>query len=767
VSNADSPAADSRGPGAPEDGLDIFDVAPVGMSLVSTDRRYVRVNRRYEEIVGHPREYLLGLSSVDDIVLPADLEAGPPRDLPRLLRGEIKHFSMYKRYVRGDGAIIWGHLRVSLRRAPDGRPLHMVGVLEDVTAQLEAKEKLELVAQQDLMGLAVFQEHRLVYANDAATALTGYDRAQLEALIPEGSLALVHPDDRARIAANARRRDAGQPVEDAYRIRGLTADGGARWVDVRVRGIRHAGLPATIVAFTDASEHVAATAALEAKGRRYEHLLRTSKDGIHVVTLDGSLREWNDAFREHLGYDDAELAELRVPDWDPNGELELARGRELTLPGGDRRFETRHRRKDGAMRDVEIIASRVQVEGEELLYCSARDITERKRAEQQQRSLEEQLRVSQKMEALGRVTGGVAHDFNNLLTVIQSYAELTAHALAEGSSLRADVEEIRRAAERAAWLTRQLLAFSRKSVVHPEVLDLGLVVSGVEKMLRRLIGEDVELAVSLARTSPVLVDRGQIEQVLLNLAVNARDAMPDGGQLSLSTRDVVLDEAEAAGRLDAAPGTYVRLTVADTGVGMDEPTLSRIFEPFFTTKEAGKGTGLGLATVYGIVRQSHASIRVRSEVGRGTTFEIDFPALAQPRADSETPRAPSPARRGHESVLVVEDEPALRAITARLLTSAGYDVQVAADATEADARFEERGGFDLLVTDVVMPGVNGRQLARRLRARVPSLCVLFMSGYSEGIFDDDGALDDVQLLPKPFSAQTLGAAVRSALDRGR
>jgi CheY-like chemotaxis protein len=373
------------------------------------------------------------------------------------------------------------------------------------------------------------------------------------------------------------------------------------------------------------------------------------------------------------------------------------------------------------------------------------------------------------MEAVGRLAGGVAHDFNNLLTVIESYADLAAEGMADDDPLAGDLQEIRRAAERAAMLTRQLLAFSRKSILRLEVLAVSEVILGVEKMLRRLIGEDVELVVVAGETAAVKADRGQLEQILMNLAVNARDAMPDGGRLEITASDVRVSDASALELLDVTPGHCVRITVADTGCGMDEATLSRIFEPFFTTKGPGKGTGLGLATVYGIVKQSGGAIRVRSEVGRGTTFEIDLPRAEQVAVSESPLRAASPRAVGHETILVVEDEQDVRVLVKRLLESSGFSVLVAASPDEAEAIFASRGpSIDLLLTDVVMPGMNGRALADRFRAARPALRVLFMSGYNESVLGPHGVVDDgIQLLLKPFAAHQLASAVRGALDRRR
>jgi two-component system cell cycle sensor histidine kinase/response regulator CckA len=385
----------------------------------------------------------------------------------------------------------------------------------------------------------------------------------------------------------------------------------------------------------------------------------------------------------------------------------------------------------------------------------------------QQRELEIQLSQSQKMDAIGRLAGGVAHDFNNLLVVIQSYSELIRADLAEGDSKRDDLDEILTASRRAGALTKQLLAFSRKETVQPTTLNLNEVVSAIEKMLKRIIGEDIEL---LTELSPglglVRADAGQLDQVILNLSVNARDAMPDGGQLTIETQNVTIDREYAETHLNVVPGNFVMLAVTDAGIGMDAETQRRIFEPFFTTKEVGKGTGLGLATVYGIVQQSAAQIRVYSEVGRGTSFKIYFPRLDTIETDisQQAPTASSPAVVG--TVLVVEDDTAVRQVAARILRAQGFTVLEARRPSEARIVCAQQGAsIDLLLTDIIMPECTGPQLARELTARYPNLHVLYMSGYPGGAAKRAGALEPgTAYVEKPFSPATLVEKVRAALS---
>jgi signal transduction histidine kinase/ActR/RegA family two-component response regulator len=394
----------------------------------------------------------------------------------------------------------------------------------------------------------------------------------------------------------------------------------------------------------------------------------------------------------------------------------------------------------------------------DLVLLQTEDVTE-------QRQNEDQLRAAQRMDAIGRLAGGIAHDFNNLLTVVINHADFAMEEAGESAPVRTDLIEIRKAADRAADLTRQLLAFGRKQVLKPQVLDLSKIVGGMEEMLRRLLGEDVEVSVLLAPgLAKVMADPGQVEQVVMNLAVNARDAMPKGGKLTIETVCVELDEAYSSQHTQVKPGPHVMLSVTDTGCGMDETTCAQIFEPFFTTKRTGKGTGLGLATVYGIVQQSGGSIWVESEPGKGTTFEVYFPRELS--ANETAGRAPPLTARvaGSETILVVEDEETVRNLARRILGRAGYTVLAAASGSEALLVCERHpGAVHLMLTDIVMPQMNGKDLAERLVKLYPTLRVVYMSGYTD---DAIGRVLDpgTHFIAKPFNAADLTRMVREVLD---
>jgi PAS domain S-box-containing protein len=498
---------------------------------------------------------------------------------------------------------------------------------------------------------------------------------------------------------------------------------------------------------------------------RFRAAIDTSADVIAVVdATTGRFVDFNRTAETALGFTRAELLALRaadvVPDLDPERERALA-----GLAGGARRdtiIEALHHRKDGSTFPAEVRLTAFSCHGEPpLLIAVSRDVTARK-------AIEQQLQQSQKLESIARLAGGVAHDFNNLLTAILGGVDVLLERVEAGDPLREGVEEIEDAARRAAALTRQLLVFSRKEIVQPVLVDLNEVVAGMVRMLRRLIGEDIELVTAPGSgLGRVRADPGQLEQVVVNLAVNARDAMPGGGRLALETGSVQVDEDTA--RLHGVePGRHVLLSVADTGSGMSSETQAHLFEPFFTTKERGKGTGLGLSTVYGIVRQSGGYVRVASRPGRGTTFRIYLPEAEGPaERAAEQPERPTPTpSRGSETVLLVEDDPLVRRVTARTLRAAGYPVVEATDGSDALRLAAQGPPPDLLVTDLVMPHMGGEALAARFRAEHPETRVLLISGYTDHGIDPRALGDDVAFLQKPFPPAALTRKVRELLDRG-
>jgi two-component system cell cycle sensor histidine kinase/response regulator CckA len=482
--------------------------------------------------------------------------------------------------------------------------------------------------------------------------------------------------------------------------------------------------------------------------------------GILRTGPDARILSVNDQACRNLGYTREELLNMYVFDIDPTFSRErwLGHRRDLRARGSNT-FETVHRRKDGTTFPVEITGTYLEFQGEGFSFSFIRDITERKQ-------LEEQLLQAQKMEAIGRLAGGVAHDFNNMLTVILGYAELIKARLPHDDPLSKDVSEIQKAAGHSRDITRQLLAFSRKQMIAPRLMNLNEVIANTKEALARLIGEDVDLRFHPAPDLwEIRFDPSQVDQILVNLAVNARDAMPGGGALTIETANVRLDESYCRERLDCTPGPYVFLGVSDDGVGMDKETLSHLFEPFFTTKEVGQGMGLGLAPVYGIVKQNGGIINVYSEPGQGTTFKIYFPAVAQ--KDEIGEKADEPAMAASSgTILLVEDDAMVREMTATMLQAIGYTVHVAETASDALSLCEKGGArIDLLITDVVMPGMSGVELRDRIEAVRPGIKVLFTSGYTSSIIVQRGMLEDrVHFLQKPFSIKHLARKVREALE---
>jgi len=499
----------------------------------------------------------------------------------------------------------------------------------------------------------------------------------------------------------------------------------------------------------------------------YRTLVERAPVGIYRSSAEGKFLSVNAALVRMLGYDspeDVQQLDMACDVYADPAERQRLLDRDSYTEREYDEVEATWKRKDGLLLKVQLSVRAVRNVASGVAYYETivRDVTE-------QRRLQAQLMQAQKMEAVGRLAGGVAHDFNNLLTVIISYSDLLLEDLGRDDPKREDVAAVRKAAEGAAALTHQLLAFSRQQVLQPKVLDVNATVANTEKLLRRLIGEDIQLVAKLGSgLGSVKADPGQIEQVIMNLAVNARDAMPAGGQLTIETANVEMDEAYVRGHPLAQPGRYVMLAVSDTGTGMDEQTKAHIFEPFFTTKELGKGTGLGLATVYGIVKQSGGFIWLYSEPGHGTSFKIYMPRVDE-SAERATPAAAAPLPRGTETILVVEDAPAVRAVTRQVLERQGYTVLEAPNGGAALVlATKHHGPIHLLLTDVVMPGVNGRQLAEQLARPRPDMMVLFTSGYTDDSVVRHGVLESgIAYLQKPFTPDGVARKVREVLDSSR
>lgn len=655
---------------------------------------------------------------------------------------------------------------------------------------------------------------RIDFVSDHVETMLGYSVAEWLST-PNFWLSIVHPDDKERAAAEAAAIFAGGKGSNTQEFRWIGKDGHVIWVQAKsavinddqgrpagMRGVNiditdrkrteemnirragHASLRADISAALAESDtplrrilERSAEAMVQHLGAAFARIWTLNK-GANVLELQASAGLYTDIDGPHArvpvgAFKIGLIAEERQPhitnevhtdprvsdkDWAKREGMSAFAGYPLIVEDRLVGVMAMFARKKLADDTLDALASIADVISQGI---------ERKRVEEALQSSEEQLRQSQKLEAIGMLAGGIAHDFNNLLTVILGYSDISLARLNEEDPLHRNITEVTKAAERAAALTRQLLAFSRKQVMQPKVLDLNAVVSESERMLRRLIGEDIGLRTVLeTEVGSVKADPGQIEQIIMNLAVNARDAMPQGGKLTLETKNVYLDEDYAKNHVAVIPGPYVMLAVSDSGSGIDEQTLLHIFEPFFTTKEKGKGTGLGLSTVYGIVKQSGGNVWVYSEVGRGTTIKIYLPRVDERAQESERSAETVADRQGSETILLAEDEEAVRTLARQVLEIHGYQVLEAANGGAALLICERhKEPIHLLITDVIMPEMSGRDLADRLAQLRPDMKVLFMSGYTDNAIVHQGVLDEgTNFIQKPFPTDALARKVRAVLD---
>ena len=710
--------------------------------------------------LGYSREELLALRTSD--LEPPEFAAGFRERLEQQFRSG--RFTGEGVHLTKDGRRIPVDINSSVFDYQGKKAV--LAAMRDNSERKRAEEALR-ASEQRLQSLfagiddAIFvhdREGRIIDCNDAACRRLGYSREEL--------LAMRTSDvDAPEFAVGFRERLEQQFRSGRFVGEGvhLTKDGRRIPVDINSGVIDYQGKKAVLATMRDSSERKRIEEALRRSEADFGDLVEHAPLGIYRATPQGRFVTVNPALIRMLGYGWAE--EMLRLDIARDVYADPARRARLLAEfvHDETGAETEWKRKDGSRVTVRLNVRAVRGPGGQVEFHAGmvEDVTE-------QRSLEMQFRQAQRLEAVGRLAGGVAHDFNNVLTAITGYSDLLLEDLGPDDPKRSDVGEIKAAAVRATALTRQLLAFSRKQVFQTRVLDLNEVVETLDKMLHRLIGEDVKLEYSLASAlGAVRADPGQIEQVILNLAVNSRDAMPSGGRLTIETANVDLDEAYAREHAGALPGRYVMLAVSDTGMGMDAEVRSHIFEPFYTTKELGKGTGLGLATVYGIVKQSGGYVWVYSEPGQGTTFKIYLPQVDEPPERLDVPVPLQPVAGGRETVLLAEDDPSVRAVVSEVLSQKGYRVLRAPDGQAAlEMARGQPGEIDLLVTDIVMPGMTGRELAEALTAERPGIRVLYMSGYTDDAVVRHGVLaEGMPYLQKPFSPRALASKVREVLDR--
>jgi len=737
----------------------MIQASPDAISLRSLpERRYIEVNESFTRLTGYTAEEVMG-KTPSDINLFVETE-WHRNTLEKLQRdGEIREQEF--RFRPKGGEIRFATLS-AVRVMLDGQPC-MLSITRDITERKRTEAALShlasIVESSDDAIVGKTLDGKIASWNLGAETVYGYTASEvvgrpLTILVPA-----EYQDEIPEILERIKREERIQHYE-TVRVR---KDGHKINVSVTISPIKDASgkvVGASAIA-RDVTARKRTQEALQQSESNFRSLVHDAPYGIYRATLDGRLLQVNPALVKMLGYDsEAEL--LRCNDerniyCDPQVRERLVK--EFWPKKDFQGVEAAWRRKDGQIITVKMTGHAVLEKDNSLAHFEvfAEDITDR-------RSLEKQLLQSQKMEAVGRLAGGIAHDFNNLLGVILGHSDILDQHTGANDRLRKSVEATRHAAQQAAALTAQLLGFSRKQVIEPRVMDLNASVLEIEKMLHRLIGEDIELVIRLDRNlGYVKADPGQLSQVLMNLALNSRDAMPSGGKLAIETAHVELDDTYARQHLGARTGPFIMLAVSDTGVGMDAETLSHIFEPFFTTKETGKGTGLGLSMVYGIVKQSNGYIMAYSEPDRGTTFKIYFPSTEEslPVHQKEMEIV-----GGTETILVVEDEPALRELTCTLLEDSGYTVLESSAVEDAIRTAKDmQRKIDLLLTDVVMPRLDGRELASQLAALRPNLKVLYMSGYTDDVIAHRGVLAQGMLLvQKPFTRNKLLQKVREALD---
>lgn len=742
----------------------IFEKAQVGIVRLSLDGKVLDCNESFSNFLRCPKDELVGTHFQDWVHPQQRDEAG--RSFNLLLTKKTA-YRTERKYVRRDGKEVWGMLSASLIEASGKDPSFVLLMIEDVTEARQSHEALarsearfRRLVQSDVIGVLFWNlDSTISYANNALLQMLGYSREEVTSL----KLTEITPSEFRSSDEQVIRQVRETGVFRAYEKEYIRKDGSR--VPVMVGGALFEGESAQGVAFVlDLSDLRAAQREII----RLARIVETTDDAVISLSPDADILTWNRGAEHLYGYKAMEIIGKSFLTLFPADGATASGARDArtlieTVKEGKTldHFETTLLTHSGKTKAVSLTVSPMRDSSGNLIGSStmARDLTTQRHAQE----MERQFLQAQKLESLGRLAGGIAHDFNNILTVIGSYAQLAYSDLPADSPVRSHTQQIQKATERAAGLTRQMLAFSRKQLLAPKIIDLNHVIEDTVDMVRRLIGEPIRVAFRPAdHLWPINADPDQMTQVLLNLCVNARDAMPNGGRLTIETKNI--EVAPGFTPADLPPGHYIMLSVDDTGIGMTRAVQDRIFEPFFTTKEVGKGTGLGLATVYGIVKQSGGDILVISEPGHGSRFELFFPRVDEFR----TPGVETTVfdERGDETLLVVEDEAALRTCMCHFLKQRGYTVLDAGSGEEADrlaGSFE--GIINLLITDVVMPKMTGRQLSEKLTADRPGLKTLLMSGYTDDVIEPEMLSDSLRFVQKPFSLSELAHLVREMLEQ--
>lgn len=720
-----------------------------------------RVNKEWENIFGYSVEYLEKKNFLE-FVHPDDIQS--TLDAMKDLSGNRTVFNFTNRYRCEDGTYRY----IEWRSTPHDELIYAAARditerIENEKALRESEERFKALHNASFGGIAIHDKGIILECNRGLEELTGYSR---EELIGMNGLLLIAERSRDLVI-----KHITEGYEEPYDVFGVKKNGEEYILRIEARNIPYKGKTVRVTEFRDVTEQKKAEDALRESEEKLKAIFNAANVGLSITDEKGNYVMYNNWWLNYLGYEADELRQKTNLDITHPDDVGRSRDCFLKVVAGELpnyRIEKRFIRKDGNSVWGDLAVSPVKDRGGrvQLMVGIVNDITDRRHSEEERDKLQAQLNQSQKMESVGRLAGGVAHDFNNMLGAIFGYTELSLRKIDPDHPVYTYLQDIKKAAERSASLTKQLLAFARKQTVSPKILDLNETVEGMLKMLRQIIGEDISLE-WLPSANPVMIkmDPAQFDQLLVNLCVNARDAITDTGKVTIETGKVFFSGDDTIKDENILPGDHVMLIISDNGRGMDRETKAHLFEPFFTTKETGQGTGLGLATVYGIVKQNNGFINVYSEPGLGTTFRIYLPQHYAAGENKEQEHEVKEPGQGYQTLLLVEDEAMLLNINSEILEQLGYTVLTAASPAEAlRIAGQHKGKIELLITDVIMPEMNGRDLAEKISALYPGIKLLFMSGYTANVIAHHGVLDDgVHFLQKPFSLNDLAEKVKDIL----